>query len=93
MRIRNAKEIGALVRENRLKLKLSQAQLAERVHVSRLWIVHLEKGKSTAQLALVLRTLDTLGLSLEIGGKISASQFHGIDLDKLLRARTGKGTK
>jgi len=93
MRIRNAKEIGALVRENRLKLKLSQAQLAERVHVSRLWIVHLEKGKSTAQLDLVLRTLDTLGLSLEIGGKISASQSHGIDLDKLLRARTGKGTK
>ena len=93
MRIRNAKEIGALVRENRLKLKLSQAQLAERVDVSRLWIVHLEKGKSTAQLDLVLRTLDILGLSLEIGGKISASQSDSIDLDKLLRTRTGKGIK
>ena len=91
MRIRNAKEIGALVRENRLKLKLSQAQLAERVGVSRLWIVLLEKGKNTAQLGLVLRTLDILGLSLEMGGKTSTSQSNSIDLDKLLRAKTGKG--
>ena len=93
MRIRNAKEIGALVRENRLKLKLSQAQLAERVGVSRLWIVHLEKGKSSAQLDLVLRTLDILGLSLEISGKTTASQSDSIDLDKLLRTRTGKAIK
>jgi y4mF family transcriptional regulator len=93
MRIRNAKEIGALVRENRLKLTLSQAQLAERVGVSRLWIVHLEKGKSTAQLDLVLRTLDFLGVSLEMSAKTSESQSRGIDLNKLLRARTGKGTK
>jgi HTH-type transcriptional regulator/antitoxin HipB len=93
MWIRNAKEIGALVRENRLKLKLSQAQLAERVGVSRLWIVNLEKGKSTAQLDLVLRTLDILGLSLDISAKSPASQSDSIDLDKLLRARTGKGIK
>ena len=93
MRIRNAKEIGAFVRENRLKLKLSQAQLAERVGVSRLWIVNLEKGKSTAQLDLVLRTLDILGLSLDTCKKTPASQSDSIDLDKLLRARTGKGIK
>jgi len=93
MRIRNAKEIGALVRENRLKLKLSQAQLAERVGASRLWIVNLEKGKSTAQLDLVLRTLHILGLSLDISAKTSASPSDSIDLDKLLRTRTGKGTK
>ncbi len=93
MRIRNAKEIGALARENRLKLKLSQAQLAERVGVSRLWIVQLEKGKSTAQLDLVLRTLDTLGLSLEISANAFEVQSSSIDLDKLLRTRTGKGIK
>jgi len=93
MRIRNAKEIGALVRENRLKLNLSQAQLAERVGVSRLWIIQLEKGKSTAQLDLVLRTLDILGLSLDMSAKTSESQSNSIDLDKLLRAKTGKGTK
>jgi HTH-type transcriptional regulator/antitoxin HipB len=93
MWIRNAKEIGALVRENRVKLKLSQAQLAERAGVSRLWIVHLEKGKSTAQLDLVLRTLDILGLSVDLSAKTTASQSVSIDLDKLLRTRTGKGLK
>ena len=91
MQIRNAREIGALVREHRLGLKLSQAGLAQRVGVSRLWVVLLEKGKSTAQLGLVLRTLDILGLSLEVGGKISAPKSGGIDLNKLLKARTGKG--
>jgi HTH-type transcriptional regulator / antitoxin HipB len=93
MRIRNAKEIGALVRENRLKLRLSQAQLAERVDVSRLWIVNLEKGKSTAQLDLVLRTLDILGLALDMSATTTAPHSDSIDLDKLLRTRTGKGIK
>ena len=92
MQIRNAKEIGALVRENRSKLKLSQADLATRVGVSRLWIVLLEKGKSTAQLGLVLRTLDILGITLEVGEKRSMPKSGGIDLNKLLSARTGKGT-
>ena len=92
MQIRNAKEIGALVREHRSKLKLSQADLAVRVGVSRLWIVLLEKGKSTAQLGLVLRTLDILGITLEVGEKRSSPKSGGVDLSKLLKARIGKGT-
>ena len=92
MQIRNAREIGALVREHRSRLKLSQADLAMRVGVSRLWIVLLEKGKSTAQLGLVLRTLDILGITLEVGEKRSTPKSDGVDLNKLLSARTGKGT-
>jgi HTH-type transcriptional regulator / antitoxin HipB len=92
MQIRNAKEIGALVREHRSKLKLSQADLAVRVGVSRLWIVLLEKGESTAQLGLVLRTLDILGITLEVGEKRSSPKSGLVDLSKLLKARTGKGT-
>jgi HTH-type transcriptional regulator/antitoxin HipB len=92
MQIRNAKEIGALVREHRSRLKLSQAGLAQRVGVSRLWIVLLEKGKSTAQLGLVLRTLDILGVTLEAGNRSSASKPGSVDLNKLLKARTGQGT-
>jgi HTH-type transcriptional regulator/antitoxin HipB len=92
MQIRNAREIGALVREHRSRLKLSQADLAMRVGVSRLWIVLLEKGKSTAQLGLVLRTLDILGLTLEVGAKGPTPKSGGVDLNKLLKARTGKGT-
>lgn len=91
MQIRNAREIGALVREHRSGLKLSQADLATRVGVSRLWIVELEKGKSTAQLGLVLRTLDILGIALETSAKVSTTASGGVDLNKLLKARTGKG--
>ncbi|NJK92413.1 MAG: helix-turn-helix transcriptional regulator [Blastochloris sp.] len=91
MLIRNAKEIGVFVRERRLKLKLSQAELSQRVGVSRLWIVLLEKGKPTAQLGLVLRTLNALGLSLKISESTGSLQPGKIDLDKLLRQRTGKG--
>ena len=91
MRIRNAREIGALVRERRIKLKLSQAELAQRVGVSRLWIVLLEKGKPTAQLGLVLRTFSALELSLELGERSALAQPGKVNLDNLLKARTGKG--
>ena len=39
-----ASELGAIVRAERKALRLSQADLAERVHVSRQTIVDLEKG-------------------------------------------------
>lgn len=93
MRIRNAQEIGALVRDRRLKLQLSQAKLAQRVGVSRLWLVLLEKGKPTAQLGLVLRTLSALGLSLDMGERGASTQPGTIDLNKLLKGKTGKGVE
>ncbi len=92
MQIRNAREIGALLRERRLKLELSQAELAQRVGVSRLWIVLLEQGKPTVQLGLVLRTLNALGLSLEMGERSASTQTGKIDLDKLLKGKTGQRT-
>ena len=90
MRIRNAKELGAFVREHRLKLGLSQAQLAERVGVSRLWVILLEKGKSSSQVGLVLRTFDVLGITLEAGEKQAPASLGGIALDQLLKGKTGK---
>jgi hypothetical protein len=43
-------------------------------------------------LGLVLRTLDILGITLEVGEKRSTPRSGGVDLNKLLSARTGKGT-
>jgi hypothetical protein len=43
-------------------------------------------------MGLVLRTLDVLGLSLEIGPKASMPKSGGVDLDKLLKAKTTKGS-
>ncbi|HET7630888.1 MAG TPA: helix-turn-helix domain-containing protein [Gemmatimonadaceae bacterium] len=66
MRIRSATELGHLAREARRSQGLTQAQLAARVGASRKWIIDLEGGKRTADLSLVLRTLNILGLDLDV---------------------------
>ena len=43
---------------------LSQTVLARKVGVGRQWVVAIERGKSRAELGLVLRTLSALGLSI-----------------------------
>jgi HTH-type transcriptional regulator/antitoxin HipB len=45
MRVRTPAELGALVRDYRTRLRLDQKSLAEKVGVSRQWIVDVEKGK------------------------------------------------
>jgi len=67
MIITSAKELGILVRAERKKRKLSQKELAERVGVSPLWISSFERGKATAHIGLVLRTLKTLEVKLRVG--------------------------
>jgi len=42
----------------------TQPQLAEKIGASRQWVVGIERGHSRAELGLVLRTLDTLGIRL-----------------------------
>jgi len=65
MRVRTPSELGALIRDYRTRLKLDQKSLAEKVGVSRQWIVEVEKGKSGAPLGLVLRTMEALGIVLD----------------------------
>ena len=64
MRIRTPVDFGALIRDRRLKLGLDQKTLAEKVGVSRQWIVEVEKGKPRAEIGLVLRTLAALDIQL-----------------------------
>lgn len=66
MLLRTAAELGQLARDRRLALGLTQAALSVRVGVSRKWIVDLEAGKRAADLSLVLRTLNVLGLDLDV---------------------------
>jgi HTH-type transcriptional regulator / antitoxin HipB len=65
MRVRTPSELGALIRDYRLRHKLDQKSLAASVGVSRQWIVEIEKGKARAPLGLVLRTLEALGIVLD----------------------------
>jgi HTH-type transcriptional regulator / antitoxin HipB len=66
MTIRTAADLGAFIRERRLKLGMDQSDLAEKAGTSRKWIIEVEQGKPRAEIGLVLRTLKTLGVSLDI---------------------------
>jgi HTH-type transcriptional regulator / antitoxin HipB len=65
MRIRTATELGAFIRERRSELGMDQMSLAEKTGTSRKWLIEVEKGKSGAEIGLVLRTLKALGISID----------------------------
>jgi len=66
MRIRTPLDLGAIIRDRRKKLRLDQKSLADKVGVSRQWIVEVEKGKPGAEIGLVLRTVEALGIKLAV---------------------------
>jgi HTH-type transcriptional regulator / antitoxin HipB len=66
MRIRTPIDLGALIRERRKTLRLDQKTLAEKVGVSRQWIVDVEQGKPRLEIGLVLRTAAALGIVLTV---------------------------
>lgn len=66
MKARSIRDLAAVVRGCRRDLGLSQAELATRAGVSRKWIYQFEAGKPTAELQLILRVLDALGLVLDV---------------------------
>jgi len=66
MRIRTPRELGAVLRDERRRLGLSQVDLSEKAGVSRKWIVEMENGKARVELTLVLRALEALGFALTV---------------------------
>jgi len=87
--ITSIRDVAAAVRGRRQTLGLSQADVARRARVSRQWISELESGKPTAELALVIRLLDALGLDLSVEprdaqGASRSPVVATVDLDALL---------
>ncbi len=64
IKLARPEDIGALVRDRRRALGLSQAALGERIGARQAWVSDLEKGKATLQLAKVLKALRALGVTL-----------------------------
>jgi HTH-type transcriptional regulator/antitoxin HipB len=93
--VRSARDIGVAIRASRRRQRLGQAALAERAGVSRQWIIELEKGKSSAELGLVLRTLTALGVGLVLipASPISEQSFAAgtPDLDAIIDHARGGG--
>ncbi len=59
-------EIRLAALSKRRALGLSQSQLASQTGVSRKWLSEFERGKTAAELGLVLRLLNGLGLEIAV---------------------------
>jgi len=60
--IRNPEQLGRAIRVKRKEKSLSQSALAGRLGVGRKWVIGIEAGNPKAELGLILKALDELGL-------------------------------
>jgi HTH-type transcriptional regulator / antitoxin HipB len=92
MLIRTPTDLGAVIRERRKQLGLDQAELAARIGVSRQWVIGIERRPPPAELGLMLRALDALGIRLNAstGPAPSSKISAGPDIDAIVAsARKG----
>ena len=71
--IQTPQQLGEAIRTARKQLALTQPQLAQAAAVGVRFVVELEAGKSSVQLALVLRVIQALGGEIHIHGFPEAS--------------------
>jgi HTH-type transcriptional regulator / antitoxin HipB len=98
MLIRTPTDFGATIRDHRRRHGMDQQELAEKIGVSRQWVIEVEKGKARAQVGLVLRALDALGIALslvtgDMGDTVSDDGGDPcIDIDQIVdKAREPRG--
>ena len=65
--IQSVQDLGAALRVARKALGLTQADLALAAGVGLRFVVELEAGKPTVRLELVLRVIDALGGTVQLG--------------------------
>ncbi|WP_294996268.1 helix-turn-helix transcriptional regulator [uncultured Stenotrophomonas sp.] len=70
--LKTTEDLGLTIRQRRRALGWDQAGLAERAGVSRQWIIDIEKGKPRAEMYLVLRVMNVLGLRLSADAPAAA---------------------
>jgi HTH-type transcriptional regulator/antitoxin HipB len=90
MKIRTVSDLGLLLRERRRELRLTQAELAERIGASRQWIIRVEQGNQRSDVGLVLKAIAALRLTLDVRGDSdttpSDEKTRRIDIDAVVRA-------
>lgn len=73
IRWQNPDQLGRAVRLKRQEKGLSQLELAAQLGVERKWVIRLESGNPKAELGLVLRALDALGIRASLGDEKPSS--------------------
>ena len=77
--IRTPRDFGALIRDRRQRRGWSQQALADAIGASRIWVNQVERGKPRAELGLVLRALDLLGVDLRADERNNVAGAADID--------------
>lgn len=89
--LRTSADFGALIRDRRKALGLGQQELATRIGANRRWVIDVEKGKPRAEVGMILRALDALGVELTIldeGASPNDDVVDAPDIDAVIqRAR------
>ena len=95
--LKTPSDLGNVIRQRRKALGWDQARLAYETGVSRQWIIEIEKGKARAELQLVLRVFNVLGIELNA----SPRQVHPVvasnepklvlpDIDRIIAESRGQ---
>ena len=89
--------IGEYIREKRLSINKTQAQIAEKAGINRSTLVQIEKGESITLISLIqiLRALDLLHIlqTFKIEKVISPIELAKLENQKRKRARGKKKNK
>jgi len=93
MAISTIAEMLTAIRARRRSLGWTQQVLADRAGVSRVWLSHMETGKASPTLELLLRVLDALDLDVDLVPRSGAAPADAepaesepwLDLDEHLR--------
>jgi len=67
--LHNPEQLGAAIRLKRKEKKLTQSELATLLGAERKWVLHLESGNSKAEIGLVLRAIEILGLRASLADR------------------------
>lgn len=84
MLVRTPADLGAVIRDRRKELRLDQAAFAKRIGVSRQWIIDIEHGHQRAELGLVLRALDALGIRIDAETGQNKRSSAPVDIDAIV---------
>ena len=93
------REIGRIIETARRRRNMTQAALAKAIGSSQAWISEVEKGKDSARIGKVLRTLSYLGVRLQVGeapwsrSPVNTPSTGGISLAGILDKHASKRTK
>ncbi len=94
MNVSTPSHVGAAIRDRRKHLRMTQDELARRVGTTRRWVSTVEHGNAGAELGLVLKALDALGLavSLDDGATERVADVPAPpDIDAVVNKARGRG--